>query len=105
MQTLGSSDNGKEVQLIVRESFAVELSENPTTGFRWAIAKVPPILELASDHFDPPPSSTPGAPGLRRWSFAAVGAGTGELRLELQARTARSAEPVAFTLLVDVDPA
>lgn len=105
MLSLDLSDQGKHLRLSRTESFALNLSETPTTGFRWSIAEMPSFIRLASEKFQPPSNKDPGAPGGHNWVFEAQSPGVGELRLELTARTARTAQPISFTAFLEVmDP-
>ena len=78
--------NPSPVLLDVGDVLAVDVPENPTTGYVWSVAALPGMLaELPPDaHPDagaatgPPP---PGAAGERILRFTAQQPGTGELRL------------------------
>ena len=102
MKTLESSDSGKPVRLVTGEALALDLRETPTTGFRWSVTQLPPFLRLVADSFDAPSPKFSGAPGYHHWIFQADCAGTGELRLELKARTRSSSQPDVFTANVEV---
>jgi predicted secreted protein len=102
MRTFGLRDGGKQVALKPGEDFALELPETPTTGFRWHIMSLPPMVRLTADNFVPPVLSRPGAAGVRRWTFEATATGSGTLFVELRARTARAAAPNGFAMLIDV---
>jgi predicted secreted protein len=105
MLTLELSDQGKHFRLSQAQTFILNLAETPTTGFRWAIAKMPSSIRLVSEKFEPPSTRDPGAPGWHNWVFEAHSPGVGELRLELAARTPRTAEPISFTAFLEVtDP-
>ena len=104
-QTFGSSDNGKPARLASGGAFVVELAENPTTGFRWAIRDCPPQIEVTSDEFIPPSNVRPGAGGIRRWTFRAGQPGDGTLTIELLARGNRGGgDRPTFTLAIEVLP-
>lgn len=104
MQSLGQADDGRQLRLALAEVFALHLPENPTTGFRWSIIAIPACLRMEADDFAAPLSSLPGAPGNHAWKFEATSLGSGELRLELAARTPRTATPTSFSLFVEIAP-
>jgi len=60
------------------------IPENPTTGYRWAVAKSPDpeVVEITSSHYEGPREARPGAGGMRMYVFRAVGRGRTELVLD-----------------------
>ncbi len=61
------------------------LDENPTTGFRWAVASAEGApVELVESDFTPGPTASPGAGGRRELVLRAPRAGTAQVRLELR---------------------
>ncbi|MCX6689252.1 MAG: protease inhibitor I42 family protein [Methanoregula sp.] len=60
MVTYTEADNGKTGDIAQNSRFAVQLAENPTTGFMWN-ATLSPGLELQSTDFR---QSRPAAPGM-----------------------------------------
>jgi len=72
MFTLTEADNGKTENVTQNTRFAVELPENPTTGFSWN-ATLSPGLELQSSdyHQDDAPSGMVGVGGTRTWIIVA----------------------------------
>jgi len=101
MQTIGLADSGKRLRIAVGETFALELPETPTSGFRWRLDAVPSPITLATDDFAA--SAEPGAGGTHRWTFRAVAAGEATLSLALAARTPRAtADTRRFAAVVEV---
>jgi inhibitor of cysteine peptidase len=80
--TFGEKDNGASVQVRRGAKITIELNENPTTGYRWTISSIDEVfLEPEGNEFLSPGQATPGAGGLRRFSFRAKGAGSTALTL------------------------
>jgi inhibitor of cysteine peptidase len=97
------ADRGREVVARVSDALVVQLPENPTTGFRWALASPDSnILELAQDEFQTAAQAGVGGGGLRVLRFAARSAGSIRLELKL-ARSWESGTPkVVFSVDVKV---
>lgn len=97
--------------LHVGDVLAVEVAENPSTGYVWSVDAMPGMLaELPADPGVAPGAGSaaglprPGAAGGRTLRFAAEQPGTGELRL----RHSRPWEPAGgeeATISVHVEPA
>ena len=78
----GEKDNGALVQVRRGTRIAVELNENPTTGYRWMISSIDEaFLAPEGDDFVPPDQKSPGAGGLRSFFFHAKSAGSTALTL------------------------
>ena len=78
----GEKENGALVQVQSGAKIAIELNENPTTGYRWTISSVDEtFLASEGDAFVPPDQKTPGAGGLRRFFFRANREGSTALTL------------------------
>jgi len=78
----GEKDNGALVQIARGAKITIELNENPTTGYRWAISSIDKVfLVPEGDEFLPPEQKSPGAGGLRRFLFRAKDAGSTVLTL------------------------
>ena len=88
MLTFTAADGGSRQTVEVGARFAVELAENPTTGYRWHAEAADPGLLTVGDEFTAGGAAR-GAPGTRRLVFEPRAAGTFELRL----RQYRSWEP------------
>ena len=59
------------------DSVVVRLCANPSTGFAWEEAAIsaPGVLRQQEHDYIPPAISMPGASGMERWDFLAVGKG------------------------------
>jgi inhibitor of cysteine peptidase len=78
----GEKDNGALVEVRRGTKITIELNENPTTGYRWAISSIDEaFLTLEGDAFVAPDQKSPGAGGLRRFFFRAKNAGSTALTL------------------------
>ena len=71
----------------VGQRFSIALESNPTTGYRWELARPldEGILKLVSSEYRtlattfPPP---PGTEGIEIWTFEALERGTAEISLK-----------------------
>ncbi|PKL69623.1 MAG: hypothetical protein CVV30_08720 [Methanomicrobiales archaeon HGW-Methanomicrobiales-1] len=91
MVTFTEADNGKTGEIAQTTRFAVELAENPTTGFQWN-ATLSPGLELQSSDYrmnEAAPGMT-GVGGTRTWVIIAKDPGA----QKFSASYLRSWEPV-----------
>jgi predicted secreted protein len=95
------ADNGQTIEVPPAGTLEVQLGENPTNGYRWALSPPPACLSLVDDTFAPPAALVPGRPGSHTWRFRAAAAGTGTLELVL-ARSWESKGGQRFTLHVVV---
>jgi len=77
MVTLTDTDNGKTEDIAQGTRFAVQLNENPTTGFQWN-ATVSSGLEIQSSDYqqDKAAEGMVGAGGTRTWVIVAKDLGT-----------------------------
>jgi inhibitor of cysteine peptidase len=81
---ISPADNGKTCEARPGATIHIQLPENPTTGFRWAVDSV-------TDTFIEPQSSTyvqgqsvgVGGGGTRTFSFRAKQPGAGDIKLKL----------------------
>jgi inhibitor of cysteine peptidase len=81
-RTFKEQDNGTTADLPIDSSFAVELSENPTTGHRWSDPEIDGgSVVTDSDDFEPASSGAAGAGGVRRFGFRVKSAGRTVIRL------------------------
>ena len=84
MLVIDQTHNNSAVEIPVGDSFRIELSENPTTGYRWQLpSPLPQALRLVEDKFATS-SAAPGSGGLRHWTFAADAVAIVPLRIELR---------------------
>jgi predicted secreted protein/putative hemolysin len=92
MVTLTDAENGKTQDIAQGTRFAVQLKENPTTGFEWN-ATVSSGLEIQSSDYqqDKAPERMVGVGGTRTWVIVAKDPGT----QKFSATYRRSWEPVA----------
>ena len=104
MVTITDAENGKTVDITQGTQFAVQLSENPTTGFQWN-ATLSPGLVLVSDTFETRPHAEGmvGVGGTRTWIISAKDTGS----QKFSAVYRRSWEPVSgsetsFTATINV---
>ncbi|MFA4825964.1 MAG: protease inhibitor I42 family protein [Methanoregula sp.] len=91
MVTFTEADNGKTETIAHTTRFAIQLAENPTTGFQWN-ATLSPGLELQSSDYrmnDAAPGMT-GVGGTRTWIVIAKDLGA----RKFSASYLRSWEPV-----------
>lgn len=82
--TLTDADNSTSVTLRPGEHVAIHLTENPTTGFRWALEQGDEeIVELLDSAYVRAASSGLGSGGQRVLTCKATQSGTVLLRLKL----------------------
>ena len=78
--TIDETSNGQTLEATVGQTIEICLEENPTAGFRWQMAQaggsVGPLLR---DAFEPG-RQAPGQPGIHRWQFKVVAAGSAPVR-------------------------
>jgi predicted secreted protein len=67
---LSTNDNGRTVTVDAVETITLRLPENPTTGYRWAVASCGKLKP--SDDAYQPDSALPGASGIRTFVWTAV---------------------------------
>ncbi|MBB5421629.1 protease inhibitor I42 family protein [Paraburkholderia atlantica] len=82
-RTITEADNGTTVELGAGETFVLYLSENATTGYRWAIDGLDTgLVELQeSDYIGG--SEAVGSGGKAHWTFHVMAPGTTYLKLKL----------------------
>lgn len=81
---LTEEDKGKTITIHQGDQVVINLKENPTTGYRWAIDKVDNAL-LVPDQagYSQSPGGGIGSGGRRLFVFNAKGPGTVHLQLKL----------------------
>ncbi|MFA6225260.1 MAG: protease inhibitor I42 family protein [Methanoregula sp.] len=91
MVTFTEADNGTTGTIAQSTRFAIQLAENPTTGYQWN-ATISPGLELQSsdDRMNDAPQGMVGVGGTRTWIITAKDLGT----QKFSASYGRSWEPV-----------
>ncbi|MGZ4385370.1 MAG: protease inhibitor I42 family protein [Gaiellaceae bacterium] len=100
--TVGSSSNGKSLELERGDTLVVRLAGNVSTGYRWDLVSLPPSLRKIGSSYEQrkagPPM--PGQGGIFVFRFA-VRAGEGTLRLAYHRPWQKAAPPLRrFTLAV-----
>jgi inhibitor of cysteine peptidase len=81
---LTEANHGKTVEISLGEQITIRLDENPTTGYRWAIARNnPEILAPAGDEYNPAGSAGIGGGGQRAFTFEAKKEGIDPLEFKL----------------------
>jgi inhibitor of cysteine peptidase len=101
MLVIDQTQNNRTFEVLVGDSFQVQLSENPTTGYRWHLrSDVAPALRILEDSFT---ASTggPGGGGLRHLTFVAERPAVVELQIELK-RSWQPQSVAAFGATIDV---
>jgi inhibitor of cysteine peptidase len=79
---LGPAENGQGITVKLGTVFAVDLPENPTTGYRWQVAS-DDGLKLAEDKYESS-AERPGAGGVRHLRFQAAKKGDSQIHAELR---------------------
>ena len=76
--------SGKQVQTTVGDTVVVTLDSNPSTGFKWELAKLSDtdVLKMADNKYEGPDKAMPGAGGKEVWIFKALAPGTSAVRME-----------------------
>ncbi len=83
MRVIDETSNHREAEISIGDTLWLELSENPTTGYRWRMPDLGPALRILDDSCKAPTGGAGGG-GVRRWTLAADKAGVASLRLELK---------------------
>lgn len=77
-----SGDSGTTIQANLGDTMTIQLPENPTTGFRWAIQDADDsILDLQSSDYKTAQPGVGGG-GQRTFTFGVKAAGTTDLQLK-----------------------
>ncbi|HLZ60111.1 MAG TPA: protease inhibitor I42 family protein [Ktedonosporobacter sp.] len=81
--TLTSADQGKTVTVHTGDKIIIQLGENPSTGYTWAVASSDEqILKLQDSAYTATPPVQPGSGGTRTFTFVAQKSGTVPLQLK-----------------------
>jgi inhibitor of cysteine peptidase len=100
--TLSNVDNGKTLTLKPGQTLTLQLTENPTTGYRWSIVPFnDQLLKLTDDRFDLSNSSAMGGGGKRVFTFQATRSGQINLNLN-QKREWEDSAVESFNLTIEV---
>ena len=77
---IDETSNGQTLEAALGQTVEICLTENPTAGFRWRMVQAGgPVGTLLRDAFEPG-RQAPGQPGIHRWQFKVVAAGSGAVR-------------------------
>jgi inhibitor of cysteine peptidase len=99
MLVIDQTQNNAAVDVLVGESFKVQLSENPTTGYRWHMqSTVAPELRITEDSFEAS-SSGYGGGGVRHWTLVADKPAVAALRIDRK-RSWRPEPVETFTVTI-----
>jgi predicted secreted protein len=88
----------KTATMPVGETVIIELQDIATTGYRWQVEGVDPAVVTLQKE-DTIPGTAPGAAGVRRLEFLAVGAGHVTLRFNLRRPWETNVPPIKQTSL------
>lgn len=97
------AQNGKSVTARIGDTIALQLGENPTTGYQWAIKQIDPsILVQQRDEYQSS-SNMPGSSGTRTIVFRAAAQGITTIALTNE-RSWEPANPAnqQFSVTIDV---
>jgi inhibitor of cysteine peptidase len=82
--TLTQADNGRSVEVRPGNVIVIQLAENPTTGFRWAVDQIDEqIVTIVRVDYTTAAGGGIGGGGARSFTLKAEHSGTMELRLKL----------------------
>jgi inhibitor of cysteine peptidase len=100
---LTEADNGKSITVHLGEKVLLRLSENPSTGFRWAVESgASGITELRGSHYLPAKDSTVGRGGQRIFVFETKGSGRVRLVLKLRREWGSKSVASRFKVYIEV---
>jgi len=105
MMTLAEKDNGRTIDIPLGSSFRIELPENATTGYQWAVDRYEEeFVELVSTepHYAPGP---PGSGGKVEFVFKAKKTGSAQIALKQWRQWEGDASVIhRFSVRVSVSP-
>jgi len=97
------SENGRAVSASIDDVVRIELSENPTTGFRWQLSSIDAgVLSLQSDVFTPASGAAVGGGGFHVFRFVAGGRGSCHVQFELRRSWESGLASSTFAIRVSV---
>jgi inhibitor of cysteine peptidase len=104
--TLTRSDHGSTIDLTVGAVVRIELPENPTTGYRWALGALDAaVVAVEHDHYRADTGGV-GAGGTRTIALIATGEGTTTVSAELRRSWEAPDQAIdRFSVVVIVAPA
>ena len=103
MPTFTAADAGRSLTVNAKEEISIELQENRTAGYQWAVESVTGELTLISSNFEAPGEGKAGASGQRTIVLKSGGPGTGEVHLRYHRsweKAAGSGQQSRFTFVV-----
>lgn len=80
--TLLAEDSGKTLEVAAGDRVQLQLAENPSTGFQWALDLEDRRLALEASDFAPEAGGRLGSWGLRTFRFRILEPGEARLRLK-----------------------
>jgi inhibitor of cysteine peptidase len=79
--SLTAADSGRVRSVNVGDVVVISLDESPTSGYRWDVEDLTPLLAPAGDDFIPARHTQLGGGGTRALRFEARAAGEGRITL------------------------
>jgi len=80
---IAESDRSGEVDVSVNSFISIRLPENPTTGYRWHLERIPSCLKEEADEFQQAEIPGVGVGGVRHITLWKASPGKGEVVLKL----------------------
>jgi len=80
--TMTQTDNGKAVQVHAGDTMVIQLDENASTGYTWAVNKIDTTVLLLQSSTYTASGNVPGSGGTRVFTFLAKNPGTVQLQLK-----------------------
>ena len=104
MVTFTESDNGATKEIVAESRFAIQLKENPTTGYTWEPDQLDTsLLQQTAPADFVQRTDLPGGGGTYTFTFKALKAGTGHLRLIYHRTFEKGVAPQrVFDVTVDI---
>lgn len=78
---IGLNQSGQTIFIPRGDTISIELEENPTTGFLWAIEEADSIFSITQNNYQLQ-NDAMGGGGIRTIKFKSLGAGEGKIRLK-----------------------
>lgn len=103
MLVIDQSQNGAAAEVAAGDAFQIQLSENPTTGYRWyQTSPGDGSFRVVEDTFELSQGGLGGG-GLRHWTFVADNPAVVMLRFERK-RGWQTQSVETFAVTIDVKP-
>jgi inhibitor of cysteine peptidase len=80
--TITQTDNGKTIQVHAGDTLVIQLDENASTGYTWAVNKIDTTVLLLQSSTYTASGNLPGSGGTRVFTFLAKNPGTVHLQLK-----------------------